>query len=156
MQIAKCKLQIEEPVFAIDNLQFAICNLQSLPACVCILVSILTSVGCSDSVNKVAVHGKVSYRGEPITSGAVTFFPASGRPTTVPLTEEGEYATELPPGEYRVTVNIGVALPPGWKEGDPIPPQKIQLPRQFTTQSQTPLTATVTEDNQDPIDFALK
>jgi hypothetical protein len=116
----------------------------------------IAAAGCSESSSTIAVHGTVSYRGQPITSGAVTFFPESGRPTTVSLTDEGEYAAELPAGEYRVTVNVGVVLPPGWKEGDPVPPQKLQLPVQYTTQARTPLKANVTADDRQPVDFHIK
>ncbi|MCI0748493.1 MAG: hypothetical protein L0Y58_24055 [Verrucomicrobia subdivision 3 bacterium] len=113
-------------------------------------------VGCAKSSDTVAVGGKVSYRGEPLVNGAVTFFPAMGRPVSAPTTPEGEYTAQLAPGEYDVVVNVGAELPPGFKEGDPLPPPKIVLPPEYTIRARSTLKATVTAADQEPIDFALE
>jgi hypothetical protein len=113
------------------------------------------SAGCSAESPTVSVHGKVSFRGEPITSGVVTFFPVAGRPTSAPLDSDAMYRVELPPGEYTVVVNVGAEVPPGYKEGDPLPPPKLILPPEYTTRAKSKLTASVKEGQTEPINFAL-
>ena len=124
------------------------------PSVVAVAMLMLSVSGCRDTSGGVPVQGQVSYRGEPLPHGAITFFPATGRPATAPISAEGDYAIELPPGEYVVIVNVSADLPPGFKEGDPLPPPKIVLPPQYTTRARSTLTATVTED-QPRIDFEL-
>ena len=119
----------------------------------CVVLA-LVLVGCGDSSEALSVSGKVMYGGEPLPNGAITFFPARGRPATAPISAEGDYAIALPPGEYVVVINVSADLPSGFKEGDPLPPPKIVLPPQYTTRARSTLTATVTED-QPRIDFEL-
>lgn len=111
--------------------------------------------GCGEQSNEVSVAGQFTLQNTPIARGAVTFFPERGRPITTATDEQGQYMADLAPGEYRVTVNIGVQLPPGWKEGDPVPPQKASIPAQFTSRVNTPLKMTVTESGAEPSDFNL-
>jgi hypothetical protein len=112
--------------------------------------------GCGASSESVTtVEGQVSYEDSPIAKGAVIFFPKRGRPTTAATDETGHYATELAPGQYKVTINLGVDLPPGWKEGDPVPPQTLQIPPQYTTRVRTPLLTTVTPSGAEPTNFDL-
>jgi hypothetical protein len=112
--------------------------------------------GCGSSSDTVSVEGKVSYRGQPVTNASITFFPPNGRPVAAALSEAGEYEIDLPPGEYQVTISTGLALPPGWKEGDPVPPPKIVLPPQITTQAKTRLSASITHEGPASVDFALE
>jgi hypothetical protein len=116
----------------------------------------VATAGCGQSSNDVSVQGKVSYRGAPLHKGSVTFFPASGRPVSAALSDGGQYTLELAPGEYAVTVNVGTDLPPGFKEGDPIPPPTIVLPPEYTSRARSKLTATVSKDSDEPINFDLK
>jgi hypothetical protein len=103
----------------------------------------------------VSVHGHVSYRGAPLESAALTFSPASGRPVSATVSN-GEYSVELMPGEYTAVVLIGVNVPKGYKEGDPIPPPSIVLPEIYTSPSKSPLKAMVAAGKNEPIDFDLK
>ena len=121
-----------------------------------ILLALSAISGCGEESDSVAVRGKVFYRGEPLSNAAITFFPNTGRPVTAPLSQQGDYDTALPPGEYSVIVNVGTELPPGFKEGDPLPPPKIDLPPEYTTLARSTLRATVTPDQSEPIDFALE
>ena len=111
--------------------------------------------GCGSSDEGVWVNGTVTYRGKPFSNASITFYPATGRPIGASISD-GKYSVQLPPGQYKVTVSLGVNLPPGWKEGDPVPPREITLPNQYTSVSRTQLSATVTENQQEPIDFALQ
>ena len=115
-----------------------------------------SAMGCGKASSGVSVNGHVSYRGQPIAQGALTFFPEHGRAMATATDAAGHYAIELAPGEYAVTVNLSVKLPAGWKEGDPVPEQKLVLPAKYTTRVRSTLTATVAENQQQPIDFALE
>lgn len=116
----------------------------------------MSATGCGNSGSTVKVRGNVSYRGESITNGTVTFFPASGRPVVAPLADEGKYSVELPPGEYVVAIMIGATIPEGYKEGDPLPPPKIRLPDEYTIRAKSTLKAGVLLGQNDPINFDLK
>ena len=117
---------------------------------------VIGAAGCGGSSPRVPIHGHLSYRGEAINSGTLTFFPASGRPISTILSSDGEYTSRLPPGEYRVTITVGVDVPAGWEEGDPLPPPKFVLPAQYTTRAKTSLKLTVAENQPGPIDFVLE
>jgi hypothetical protein len=120
------------------------------------LIVLVVASGCSGSgAGSTTVQGNVKVQNAPIARAAVTFFPERGRPITTSTDEQGLYTVDLAPGEYRVTVNIGAQLPEGWKEGDPVPPQKAIVPPQFTSRVNTPLRTTVTQTGAEPADFLL-
>jgi hypothetical protein len=104
-------------------------------------------LGCGESSPHVTVAGRVALQEKPLPDAKLTFFPASGRPVTAQVSTDGQYEVELLPGEYRVVVDLGVALPPGYKEGDPLPPPPVMLPPKYTRRVDTPLTATVTPES---------
>ena len=113
------------------------------------------AAGCGGSADGVPVSGTVTYRGQPFSNASITFYPASGRPVSAAISD-GEYSAVLEPGDYKVTISLGVNLPPGWKEGDPIPPREIVLPQQYSSVLHTQLTATIGEDQSEPVDFKLE
>lgn len=112
--------------------------------------------GCGGSASTVKVQGHVSYRGEAMTNGTVTLFPANGRPIVAPLSGEGDYSVDVAPGEYVVAIMIGATLPEGYKEGDPLPPPRITLPAEYTVRSKSKLKASVQPGQSEPINFDLK
>ncbi len=117
---------------------------------------VISAAGCGGSSDGVPIHGRVSYRGEAISSGTLTFFPTNGRPISATLSRGGEYTSRLPAGEYRIIVTVGVDLPAGWKESDPVPAPKFVLPAQYTTRAKTSLRKTVAENQNAPLDFTLE
>lgn len=124
----------------------------------CLLVGLpllLVAIGCGEGSNTQTVTGSVSYQDQPLNSGAVAFFPGESRPIQAKINQGGGYTAELPPGEYKVTVIVGLDLPPDWKEGDPTPPPAVRLPPQYASRLRTPLTASVAPDQTEPIDFKL-
>jgi len=103
----------------------------------------------------VPVHGRVAFHGEPLASASITFFPKGGRPVGAAI-RHGEYQTELTPDEYTVALDIAPEFPKGFKEGDPLPPQKAALPEEYTSRTKSTLKATVKAGQSEPIDFDLK
>ncbi len=45
-----------------------------------LLIVLVATAGCGESSNDVSVEGKVTYRGEPVNKGSVTFFPSKRAP----------------------------------------------------------------------------
>jgi hypothetical protein len=126
------------------------------PARRLLILLALCAVGCRNQSDEVSVEGRVTFRGQPLPNGSVTFYPTVGRPVNAPLGAGGEYSTQLPPGEYAVTVSYTEPLPEGFKEGDPTPRPKFVLPPEYTTRARSKLIATVSEDLDEPINFELK
>lgn len=117
---------------------------------------VVAGFGCRKSSDQTVVKGRVTYRSEPISRGAVTFFPTTGRPVTAPISEQGDYQVELTPGDYVVIVNQGFSPPPGFKEGDLLPPPKFTLPAEFSSRARSQLSAHVEPGTPQPLDFLLK
>ncbi|MEX2169287.1 MAG: carboxypeptidase-like regulatory domain-containing protein [Pirellulales bacterium] len=122
----------------------------------CLALAALISSGCGPPSEGVEINGAVTYNSQPLTNAAVTFFPVQGRPATAPLDSAGQYTLELAPGDYQVTITVGANVPPGFKEGDVLPPPEIVLPDHYTSRVHTELSATVADDQSEPINFDLK
>ena len=122
---------------------------------IALALSVVTIAGCSKSAGT-SVSGHVTYKGNPVSSASLIFYPGTGRAITTVVDPEGNYAANLPAGDYTATVTLSVNLPPGWKEGDPIPPAKVVLPPQYTKRTQTPLKATIAPGSAQTVDFDLK
>ncbi len=59
------------------------------------------------------VSGKVLFKGAPVPGGVITLHGAGGKTYSAPLAENGNYAVkDLPPGEYKITVNTEVLKAP--------------------------------------------
>jgi hypothetical protein len=127
----------------------------SLTLCTALSLMLLFVFGCRKSDGSVPVHGHIAYRGQPLTKGAITFFPEKGRPTAAPI-PEGDYAIDLKPGEYTVVVEAANELPPGFKEGDPVPAPKVVLPDEYTSRAKSSLKASVKLGQSEAVDFDLK
>ena len=120
-----------------------------------VFAAALLMAGCGSSGDGVPVTGKVTFRGQTFSNASITFYPVNGRPVYSSITD-GTYSVNLRPGEYRVAISLGVNLPEGWKEGDPIPPREVQLPPKYSDVRGTPLTITVSEDQAEPVNFDLQ
>lgn len=119
------------------------------------VLALTGAVGCGDKSTLNTVSGTVKFQDKPIESGSLTFYPASG-PGVTTVIEGGAYSCELEPGQYRATVVVGVTLPPGYKEGDPVPPQEVVLPEVFGSRLETPLTALVTDGGIVTVNFEME
>lgn len=126
------------------------CNCVTLFA----LLALMTLLaGCGD--RQTSVRGKVTFQQKPV-EGGIYFFPEKGQPIIVALDAGGQYSAQLPAGTYRVIVNEKVSPPATWKEGDAPPKVAAPLPPKYSEPAVTVLTATVAENQVEPIDFDLK
>jgi hypothetical protein len=101
--------------------------------------------GCAcDDLNRQAASGTVTYKGQPVASGSVTFapLPETGRTHVTAAIQDGTFAVAkgkgLAPGKYQVrfTANDRVALGPTEPGAGPTgdPPKQI-LPARHNDQS---------------------
>lgn len=80
--------------------------------CILSVLLLVVMVGCGDGrPTRVAVAGKVTIDGKPVASGAVRFFPETGRPATGNINADGTFSLftfdandGCVPGNYRVAV----------------------------------------------------
>src|SRR5262245_11787782 len=102
--------------------------------------SIMILHGCThDQENVVDVRGRVTYKGQPVTTGTVRFTPiqvevgsASSRPVTAVLDNEGSYRMKafrsrfgMSPGDYAVSILS--------YEGSMMEPEKVKyvVPKKY-------------------------
>ena len=120
----------------------------------------LLLAGCGGPVTDVVeVSGRVTYQGKPVTTGTISFVPASSedglRPGTSPIAEDGRYSIRafgdregLQAGKYRVTVQaytgsfIDVNV-------------RYVVPERFARVETSGLTATVPDGEPVTVNFAL-
>jgi hypothetical protein len=121
--------------------------------------------GCSgsSSLPTIPVHGQVTYNGQPVTQGTVTFLPrettdgAPRRPATGAIQPDGTYrlATLRPddgamPGEYQVVI---VSITSGPSPEAPAAPEVWAIPKHYGNPLQTDLQATIPADGKGPLKF---
>jgi len=122
--------------------------------------------GCNESLERpqtFPVGGKVTYKGQPVPKGTITFQPGEGQAAVGEIQADGSYrlTTFVPgdgalPGHHRVVIVANTADPnkmpgstPGWT-----PPKDI-VPKKYNTVATSGLEATVSKD-QPNIDFNLE
>lgn len=122
---------------------------------------ILLLLGCgSSSLDAIPVTGTVTYRGQPLIGGTVSFHPAGGgqgRPANARINPDGSFAAftlqsspGLTPGEYNVSV---LYLERPLTEAAPSA-SKIQIPPHYSSPETSGLTLRVSSGD-DPIIFNI-
>jgi len=115
----------------------------------------LACLGCqSNEPEVVEVQGRVTYQGQPVTTGTISFSPqtvdmgAPQRPATAVLDADGSYRLKafrsrfgMPPGEYAVSVLS--------YEGSMLEPKTVKylIPKKFSVSGTSGLVATVPDDH---------
>lgn len=132
-------------------------------------VLMITFAGCSGGSRPptIPVQGKITYKGQPVTQGMVTFQavkPAEGypqRPATGTINPDGTYQLAtfeagdgVIPGEYKVAV---VSKTGEDTLDNPNAVAKWLIPEKYGTADKSGLTATISPDDSPPkvIDFEL-
>src|SRR5262245_8421596 len=140
-----------------------------------VLLSFLTAfVGCGRAPG--TVSGKVTYQGQPVTSGAVIIFGADGNADSGRIDHKGDYTVhQAPSGPVKVVVIPGKpartmpALPLDRATGRPKeppakdrggvlvapPPGKGDFPQKYQDPDQSGLTFTVRGGRKQAFDIAL-
>lgn len=103
------------------------------------------------------VKGVVSYQGQPLANGTIAFMPVNGTNTATGDIVNGQYslstftkADGAPQGDFRVAVTAWDKQPGMGVEGVP------SIPRKYLDPKTSGLTATVSQENSQTIDFPLQ
>ena len=129
------------------------------------VTTLIVFAGCNPGPERAAVQGMVSYKGEPVTKGRITFIPAEG-------TEGTSVGTEIEFGSYNISPENGAAfgkyrVQVSWSKetgkqvelGSPSPPGTMiaevveVIPAKYNTSST--LTADIHSDKQE-LNFDLE
>ena len=107
--------------------------------------AILPLVGCGGgrAADRVDVTGTVTYQGQPIQEGSITFDPIGEGPVAGALITNGTYEATgrgaVPVGEYIVRISATVEETENWDQDDPafpVPPRRELLPPRYHRESE--------------------
>lgn len=118
-------------------------------------------IGCSGSSERARyqVNGKVTFQGQPVEQGRITFEnPAAGESNSSPLGSGGSYSLDVPAGDYKVSVAPPTIMTKGTGDSPPdeVPDPAVKnIPKKFWVQETSRLTAQVAKDKR-TFDFELK
>jgi hypothetical protein len=145
-------------------------NMSRRPFAVLVLAAALAAAGCDQ--NSATVSGQVTYKGEPLPGGTVTFHGEGGQLASAQI-NDGHYAAEkVPPGPVKVTVMVlnvpglgaagkgGMAKgPPGAAEhqiaGAAAPRKVVPVPKKYAAKETSGLSTTLEKGTQQ-FDIELK
>ena len=129
-----------------------------------VVLAALAVFGCGQDDERTPVHGRVFYRGQPLSGGTIVFTPDLERGGRGPLAcgeidAEGRYSLRTGDklgavsGWHRVTIAPpSLAVAPG----QPIPPPSIDLPRKYRDPEQSGLLREVQPGKTGEQDFHLE
>ena len=134
-----------------------------IPTLILILATSTVPLGCGSS-NKGSVTGKVTYKGQPVPKGTVSFQTLDlkgGRNATGEIQPDGTYTlqTEEPGdgaqvGKYRVAISARDDEVLDYIPSEPVPPKRL-VPEKYENPETSGLTETV-ESGSNNIDFDLE
>jgi len=106
-----------------------------------VMVAILAAVGCTNQgVQKLTVHGTVTYQGQPLHSGFLKFVGKDGAYSAAPIQKDGKFTmTDVVPGEVKIAV---AEAPRGSKDGSGS--EKNPLPDKFRDPATSGVKYTIT------------
>jgi hypothetical protein len=124
---------------------------------VAVAVVLLLLLGCQHRNPRGAVGGTITYKGQPINSGALLLYPAGGKgdPLLVPVGEDGTFRTsDLPPGNYKVVVE-GNSGQSGGSGAQYAAKPTIPFPKKYKDVQTTDLTMSI-GTSQQTVNLELK
>ncbi len=117
--------------------------------------AVLSAAGCGSAEKPIAVSGKVTFKGEPVTEGSVQFIEdRTGRGAEVDLGPDGTYQARLFAGEYKVVVTPPYIVDESSGMPNPYYKKVKNIPKKYHSTETSGLTATVSPDKA-AHDFAL-
>lgn len=118
----------------------------------CLLAVLVLVIGCGGE-KKYAVSGSVSYKGETVEDGTISFVPAdtSLSPDGCAITH-GQYSCKVRPGKHTVKIAAVKELPPRKGEDPNIKNYKDLIPKKYNTES----TITIEVNGLTKKDFILE
>ena len=124
----------------------------------CLTIGVMS--GCGGATERVSgsVSGRVTFKGQPVTSGVVNLMSKSrGIGASANLGDDGKYKITEPveTGEYKVVVTLAPPPPPRPEDGPPKPAQPAaNIPEKYRSEATTDLT-TMVEEGENALDFDL-
>jgi len=121
----------------------------------------LAVAGCSNAPATGEIRGKVTFKGQPVTEGTVTFLNLTdGGGGEGQIEQDGRYAVmgAIPVGEYVVEIKPlmhMVDTDPGKSPPAPMEKPAPNIPRKYRMQGSTPLKEAV-KSGQNEINFDMK
>jgi hypothetical protein len=117
--------------------------------------------GCGNKVKTAPVSGTVTYKGQPVTFGKITFIDSQGRPGFAELGADGRYTLRATVGECKVALEAREIEPPhDPKQRKQARPGmyigKSFIPEKYENPQQSGLTFKVEDKENNTADFALK
>jgi hypothetical protein len=151
------RLPSAPPRLRVTPLLLRLCDHRSLLiAALC--CALLPACNSSSGPPRYQVSGKVTYSGQPVEEGTITFADATtGQVNEGLLSPGGSYFTELPAGSFKVSITPPLVETKG--TGDS-PPDQIEknvtnIPKKYRRQESSGLTADIAKDKR-TFDFDLK
>ncbi len=111
----------------------------------CTLLAFIALTGGCHRDPVCSVDGKITYRGVVVDHGVINFIGTDNQPHGGPITAEGKFAFDVPPGKYDVIVSAPALPPPGWIEGEPMPELKGGVPEKYSLRHSSNLSLEVSE-----------
>jgi len=128
-----------------------------------VVAVVLSSLpGCRDSNQRqtAAVHGKVTFRGQPLAGANIFFVAEKGPRASADTDSQGEFrlmtyraGDGAVPGDYKVGISKYVADPATAK--DPVPSMKNEIPEKYGNPTTSGLTAKVVAGKTNDFTFDL-
>ncbi|RIK80919.1 MAG: hypothetical protein DCC67_08750 [Planctomycetota bacterium] len=120
------------------------------------MAAVALSLGCGNGGGDATVTGTITYNGAAPASGVIGFVQSGAPPKIATIQPGGAYQAKLPPGQYQVRIDAPPPLPEGWQEGQPIPQSGPRVvPEKYANFTTSGLTATISAEPQQQVDFKL-
>ena len=121
---------------------------------------LISTLGCGagDKNPRYKITGKVTYQGQPVEEGTITFEdPATGQVNSSPLSSGGVYSLDLPVGDYKVSVSPPLVEVKSTADTPPdmLPKKVNNIPKKYWILESSGLTAQIAKDKR-TFDFDLK
>jgi hypothetical protein len=113
----------------------------------CLMGLLCLGCGTGDGIQRVAISGTVTYQGQPVDNGFITFTPIDNGIQSGARILHGKYEASgprgsVPVGKYQVRISWLKEDPSLQEDGMPVPPQVNILPAKYHADSELQLTVT--------------